>query len=77
MRAPQTLSEDTNIRGVTVPKDTMVMIQILPMQRHPKFWAEPLKFDPDRWYECQRCPGRRQQDRTDRPLTCDPRRRGR
>lgn len=45
----QTLSEPLNIRGVTVPKDTMVMVQILPVHRHPKFWTDPLKFDPDRW----------------------------
>jgi cytochrome P450 len=33
----------------TIPKNTWVLIDIRNIQRHPQYWEEPDKFDPDRF----------------------------
>ena len=45
----QELTEDTSIAGYYVPKGVQVTVSILGLHRNPKVWADPLKFDPERW----------------------------
>lgn len=37
------------IDGVTVPKGARMIVMPYLTHRHPKFWPDPLRFDPDRW----------------------------
>lgn len=40
---------DDEIDGYPVPKGSAVMLSPYFTHRHPDFWENPLKFDPDRW----------------------------
>lgn len=44
------LSEDCEIGGYCVPKGTNVLVMSIPLHRDPKYFPDPDKFDPDRWY---------------------------
>jgi cytochrome P450 len=46
----QALAQD-EIDGVLIPKGATVMIAVYHLQRHPEFWSEPERFDPERWLE--------------------------
>ncbi len=41
--------EDDVINGHKVNKGTAIMLSPYFTHRHPDFWKDPLKFDPDRW----------------------------
>lgn len=41
--------EDDEVNGYALPKDTVWIIYIRGMHRHPEFWKDPEKFWPDRW----------------------------
>lgn len=41
--------EDDVIYGYKLPKGSAVMLSPFFTHRHPEFWEDPLKFDPDRW----------------------------
>ena len=41
--------EDDIINGCTIPKGSPVLLSPYYTHRHPDFWEDPLKFDPDRW----------------------------
>ncbi|KAL0132779.1 hypothetical protein PUN28_000481 [Cardiocondyla obscurior] len=43
------LSEDVKLGNCIIPKDTAILCSILLMQRNPKIWPDPMKFDPDRF----------------------------
>jgi cytochrome P450 len=40
---------DDAVAGFAIPKGTIVMIAPWTLHRHPRFWDEPARFDPDRW----------------------------
>jgi cytochrome P450 len=42
--------QDDEINGYHLPKDSMVMICIYAMHRHPQFWENPEVFNPERFY---------------------------
>jgi len=46
----EALAQD-EIDGVLIPKGATVMIAVYYLHRHPEFWREPERFDPDRWLE--------------------------
>jgi len=45
----RTPSEDDEIDGYRVPKGALVFISPWVTQRHPDYWPEPERFDPDRF----------------------------
>ena len=40
---------DVEIAGYAVPRKSLVLMSQFVMHRDPRYFAEPLKFDPDRW----------------------------
>ena len=46
----RTINEDINVDHYIIPKGTAVSIPITLLHRHPKFWENPDKFDPTRFY---------------------------
>ncbi|MEM6697226.1 MAG: cytochrome P450 [Bacteroidota bacterium] len=40
---------EDEIEGVTIPKNGVVFISIFALHRSPKYWRNPLQFDPDRF----------------------------
>jgi len=42
-------SENVELGGYTVPKDTLIMINIFHMHHHSPVWTNPEEFDPERW----------------------------
>jgi cytochrome P450 len=58
MYARDTLAPD-EIDGVPIPTGAQMMLMPYLTHRHPDFWPDPLRFDPDRWgaeQEAQRHP---------------------
>ncbi len=41
--------KDDVIQGYKIPKGSAVMLSPYYTHRHPDFWEDPVKFDPDRW----------------------------
>ncbi len=41
--------EDFEIGGYVVPRKSLVLMSQFVMHRDPRYFADPLKFDPDRW----------------------------
>jgi cytochrome P450 len=39
----------TQLRGYTLPADSLIFISIYNIHRHPMFWPDPLTFNPERW----------------------------
>ncbi|KAL9191099.1 hypothetical protein ACHAXT_000805 [Thalassiosira profunda] len=44
-------SDRVNLLGEDIPPHTRVMIPIYLLHRHPKYWADPEKFQPERWLD--------------------------
>jgi len=41
--------KEENLKGVTVPAGTRLVIPIHLLHRHPKYWKDPEEFQPERW----------------------------
>ncbi|EXC17882.1 Flavonoid 3'-monooxygenase [Morus notabilis] len=50
MLVPHCPSETCTVGGYTVPKGSRVFINVWATQRDPSIWENPLKFDPERFY---------------------------
>jgi cytochrome P450 len=50
---PREAREQDEVDGVLIPKGATAMIAVYYLQRHPEFWSEPERFDPDRWLEAR------------------------
>ena len=46
---PRVSIADDEILGYRIPKNTNIMLNIFAIHRHPKYWHEPLTFNPDRF----------------------------
>ena len=56
MKQPNNMIFNSNKKdGVTIPKKTEIGIVINMLHINPKYWPDPLKFDPDRFLpeQCQ------------------------
>lgn len=43
------VNEDLNVKGVFIPKGSMVSVDIHALHHRPDLWHEPDKFNPDRF----------------------------
>ncbi len=50
--APSTLG------GFTLPAQAIVLVGLYNLHRHPAFWPDPERFQPERWLEGERTPAR-------------------
>jgi cytochrome P450 len=41
--------ESDEVLGFAIPANSMVMLNIYGLQRHPDYWDEPMTFNPDRF----------------------------
>ncbi len=41
--------EDYVVEGYTIPKGSIILVSPYAMHRHPRYWPEPDRFDPERW----------------------------
>ncbi|XP_051130120.1 cytochrome P450 76C2-like isoform X5 [Andrographis paniculata] len=46
---PRSPSQSSIVGGYTIPKDTMVFINVAYIQKDPRFWNSPLEFKPERF----------------------------
>ena len=46
---PRVAQEEDNVGGYHVPAGAAVLISPFTLHRHPGFWEEPERFDPDRF----------------------------
>ncbi|KAG0443830.1 hypothetical protein HPB47_014486, partial [Ixodes persulcatus] len=46
---PRGVQKDTSIGGYLIPKGTMVLVNVMGVQRNPALWENPDKFDPTRF----------------------------
>ncbi|HNQ15877.1 MAG TPA: cytochrome P450, partial [Pyrinomonadaceae bacterium] len=44
-------TEDHAFGGFDVPRNSLVLVSPFVTQRDPRFWDEPLKFEPERWFD--------------------------
>ncbi|KAE8720516.1 Nucleotide-sensitive chloride conductance regulator (ICln) family protein [Hibiscus syriacus] len=47
---PHTPSQTSIVAGYTIPKHSRVFINAWAMQRDPRFWDDPLRFQPERFF---------------------------
>nr|AFP66952.1 cytochrome P450 [Perinereis nuntia] len=48
---PHCTVKDTHLNGYFIPEDTMVIPHIASIHLNPKYFPEPLKFEPERWLD--------------------------
>jgi cytochrome P450 len=48
-RTDRACSKTTDVKGVTIPQGSVVIIPILLLHHDPQYWNDPEKFDPDRY----------------------------
>ncbi len=41
--------EDTELGGYRIPKNTGIIVSAFAVHRSPRYWADPMRFDPSRW----------------------------
>jgi cytochrome P450 len=48
----------TTLCGLTFPANTIVLVGLYNLHRHPAFWPDPERFLPERWLDGERPPAR-------------------
>lgn len=48
---PRRPTEDTEIQGYSIPKNTTIFINVWAMHRNPSLWDNPLEFKPQRFLD--------------------------
>ena len=48
---PREAIAQDEIEDVRIPKGATVLVAVYFLHRHPEFWSEPERFDPERWRE--------------------------
>ena len=51
LAVPRSTTTETNIRDYTIPKDTVVFVNLWSMHRDPEVWKDPDLFDPSRFLD--------------------------
>ncbi len=46
---PRLVQQDTTLDGFFLPKGSRVLVNLFNIHRHPEYWSEPERFDPDRF----------------------------
>lgn len=46
---PRVTTEQVTVGGFTIPADVPVLLSVWSLHRDPRFWDDPLEFDPSRW----------------------------
>lgn len=49
-RLERVCKKDVEVKGVFIPKGTVVMVPNFILQRDPKYWSEPEEFRPERYW---------------------------
>ncbi|KAL6043315.1 Cytochrome P-450 like protein [Balamuthia mandrillaris] len=52
---PKMSTEDLEIGGYMVPKETTIMISVLALHRNDKYWPDPDLFKPERFLKSEEC----------------------
>ncbi|MGC3972805.1 MAG: cytochrome P450 [Nitrospira sp.] len=48
----------TRLGGFTLPAGAIVLVGLYNLHRHPAFWSDPERFQPERWLDGERPPAR-------------------
>ncbi|PVG04553.1 cytochrome P450 [Serendipita vermifera] len=54
LQVPVTLKDGTTIeKGMLIPKDTTLVMDLVGLQRNPRTYSDPNEFRPSRWYKAE------------------------
>jgi len=54
---PKISEEDVEVGGYVIPKQTLIVIDLPNLHKHPSYWKEPTKFNPERFLTDEIIPG--------------------
>jgi len=48
---PHYTNAEVQVKGYTIPKDTMVFSNLMRIHHDPRYWKDPMEFNPERFYD--------------------------